>query len=90
MPKYAYLRTDGRYDTYDVEPKILTADELAAVKKRKELETQYETLTRSREELDAQIAAVQEQLAALPKESVEPTEAAGVIPDNTVKSMRRW
>lgn len=94
MPKYAYLRADGRYDLYDVEPKTVTAAEYASLKKREELQARYEQLLISRSKVDAEIASVKNQLAALDKPSAESTEAASAAPASNTPTessgKRRW
>ena len=95
MPKYMYLREDGRYDTYDVEPKIITAAEYATLKRREELQAHEEQLLISRAKLDAEIASVKQQIAALsaaPIESAEPSTSVvstiSTAADSTAK--RKW
>ena len=93
MPKYAYLRTDGRYDVYDVEPKIVTAAEYAKIKKRESLTAQREQLMASRSEIDAKIADTNKQLAALdaaPTESVGVTSSTANITNADTPAKRRW
>lgn len=96
MSKYAYLRADGRYDLYDVEPKTVTAQEYAALKKREELQARFEQLLVSRNKLDVEIADVKKQLAALPTlsaESVETPSTTAAIPNTATAeaaAKRKW
>ena len=91
MPKHAYLRTDGRYDTYDVEPKIISAAEYANLKKCEELHARREQALVSRTKLDLEIADLDKQLAALTPTSAEPAEPVSVATSNTDTSgKRRW
>ena len=95
MLKHAYLRADGRYDMYDVEPKIVTAAEYAAMKKREELRAQKERLMIARNEIDAQLAEVDKQLDTLVVPSTESVEAASVAVDpgnssTEATTKRKW
>lgn len=94
MPKYMYLREDGRYDAYDVEPKIITAAEYATLKRREELQAHEEQLLISRAKLDAEIASVKQQIAALPSVSAESAETKCAATDATSPAesgtKKRW
>lgn len=95
MHKHAYLRPDGRYDLYDVEPVIVTAAEYATLKKVEELKARQEQLRISRDKIDAELATVATELAALenvPTESTEPTSAAAMATSTAAETSgkRKW
>lgn len=89
MPKYAYLREDGRYDTYDVEPTVITAEEYAVIKKREELQAREAQLLVQRASIDAEIADVRNKLAS----TAEPAGDVALNTSNAETSgngKRRW
>ena len=92
MPKHAYLRADGQYDLYDVEPKTITAAEYATMKKREELMARQEQLLVSRNKIDAELATVTNQIKALTNPSAEPSEAVTAVTNTTAEpsARRKW
>ena len=92
MHKHAYLRADGRYDLYDVEPVTVTAADYAALKKAEELEARQEQLHAERAKIDAELADVTTQLAALRKTTVESTDALTAAPSSNTDDgkRRKW
>ena len=93
MSKYAYLREDGRYDLFDVEPKTVTAAEYADMKKREELEARKEQLLVERAAIDAELAKVASQLSGLSTTAAEP--AAELVTGSTnqpveLTARRKW
>lgn len=84
---YAYLRKDGRYDTFDVEPKIITADEYMKLQKLKELEARKEQLLTARTNVDAEIAKVTGEIEKLKGLSVSPAEPSA---EDSTERRRKW
>ena len=71
MFAHAYLRSDGQFDLYTVEPVTITAAEYEALQKREKLEARQKELRESRVKIDEELATVTSQLAALPKLHIE-------------------
>ena len=89
MPKYAYLREDGRYDLYDVEPKTVTAAEYAQLKQCEELEARKAQLLVQRAAIDAELAEVMNKLKGLGTHAAEPTAASTPV-NTTSDGKRKW
>lgn len=68
----AYLREDGRYDLYDVEPQIISAEEFEAMKRRQELEARKQALLEELSAVDNEIA----NMASAPEVKAEPATAS--------------
>ena len=91
MFKYAYLREDGCYDLYNVEPTTVTAAEYADMQKRKELEARKEQLIAERAVLDATLTAVITQLNELTPSTAQPTAEALTVADTAEPTpKRKW
>ena len=73
---YAYLRKDGLYDVYSVEPKVITAEEYAKLQRVKELEARKTQLLTIKANADAELSKVTDELEALTKTSAESAEPA--------------
>lgn len=87
---HAYLRQDGMYDTYDTEPKVISAAEY-------EKYVKVENLKARKFELETELSQVESELKTLTTEessvAAEPTavaaESAAVTVHET-SSRRRW
>lgn len=83
---HAYLRTDGMYDTFDVEPKVMSAAEY-------EKHVKTENLKARKFELQTEMAKIDSELKALETEESTATPVPATTTEVTTiepSARKRW